>query len=85
MFSLAVRLNIEVSCVTTLMHRRKLFCVTSLIFWPSIEIFPLSGSCNRKRVETSVDFPAPEAPTTPSFSPGFMSSETFLIPPTLLP
>ena len=65
MFSRAL-LNMEVSWVTMLYA-----CVTILIYISYIlavdKTDPFSGSCILKSVETNVDFPAPEAPTIPSF------------------
>lgn len=44
MLSMAERLNIAVSCVTMLMLRRKLSCVTVLVSVPSMLIVPPSVS-----------------------------------------
>ena len=55
--------------------RRSESWVTLRTSWPSMRIAPPSVSKKRRIRLTSVDLPAPERPTSPTFSPGRMVSE----------
>ncbi len=72
MFSRIDRCSSDVSCVTTETAPRRLSCVTRATSWPSIRMRPPSSSWKRSSRLTSVVLPAPERPTSPTFSPARM-------------
>ncbi len=72
MLSRIERWKSEVPCGTSATARRSDSSVMSATDWPSIRIVPPSSSNWRSSSDTSVDFPAPLCPTSPTFSPPSM-------------
>ncbi len=64
------------SCGTNDVVRRQSASAMSPIGRPSIVIEPAAGGRSRRSSWTSVDFPLPDGPITPTISPGSMRKLT---------
>ena len=76
--NLRVPVNRVGSWGITVMHERRYAKSTDRIFTPSMKIWPSSISTILPIARQIVLFPAPVRPTTPIFSPGYISKDKLL-------